>query len=160
MMRRRRIAALPGACAALAVILYLTLDAARRGRLNPWQAVTVVFADGTTVRLERQHAHLYLAEYRLRYQVEQSGREPIRFAKDDPGGGFPQTIRLHAGESRRYIVLGGSIIDLETGGRPFYEEGKIEWSPIDDPRLPPLVEAFTVDKRMAASRSVPSDAAR
>ncbi len=160
MQRRRRIAVLLGTCAALAAIGFVALEALLSGWFNPWQAVTVAFADGATVRLERQHAHLYLAEYRLRYHVKQPGREPIRFAQHDPGGGFPLMIRLHAVGSRRHIVLGGSIIDLETGGLPFHEEGNFDWSPIDDPRLPPLVEAFTIDKRMAVSRMVPPEAGR
>lgn len=151
--RRRRILVLLGAGAVLGAVCLLMLDARLKGRFNPWQAATLAFADGTTVHLERQHSHLYLAEYRLRSCIETPGREPIRVAQYDPGGGFPFDIRLHVGGSRRYIVLGGSIIDLATGGRPFYEEGKMEESPSDDPRLPPLVEAFTIDKRMTVSRT-------
>jgi hypothetical protein len=134
------------------------------GRLNQWQSVTVKFRDGTQVQLDRQRSHPLQAEYRRRCAVHTpSGLDESMALPCDPGGGFPLEIRIHADETQTYLVITGAddfALDLRTGKRAFWEDGKYSLLPPDDHRLPPMLDGYLVDKTMLATPMTSTNQAR
>ncbi len=89
------------------------------GRIG-WQSVTVPLDPGHSLRFSCRPSHPFLAEYRRKVTILQTGRRTITLDyPQDAGGGFPIVIRDYDQGDRRLVRLTDALydrlIDLNAG---------------------------------------------
>lgn len=75
---------------------------------------SVTTLDGVTLRLDRYHAHPFLAEYRMVLTVTGGGKETVRELEMDPGG--QSSVHVCSGLNGDLVVSGNSWVVISAAG--------------------------------------------